>query len=66
MIKVSSIDELYFAGQFAGARRVDGTAAAIVEDIDMTRRAAGLSEASREHDARVLPILDPAATRPTG
>jgi len=64
VIKVSSIDEPYYAGQFAGARRVDGTAASIVEDIDMTRRDTGRVQAGREHDARVLPIIDPATARP--
>ena len=32
----------------------------------MTRRAAGELAHARMHDARVLPVLDPAAPRPAG
>jgi hypothetical protein len=67
VIKISSLDEPYYTEQFAGGRRIgEGAAAAVVHDIDMTRRSAGEIAAAREHDARVLPVLDPSAPRPGG
>jgi cell wall-associated NlpC family hydrolase len=66
VVKVSSLDEPYFAQQFAGARRMSASAPAIAESIDMTRRSAGHVAALRPHDARVLPVIDPAAPRPAG
>ena len=66
VVKISSLDEPYYTGQFAGGRRVSEAAAAVAEELDMTRRAAGELAQARMHDARVLPVLDPAAPRPAG
>jgi cell wall-associated NlpC family hydrolase len=65
VVKISSLDEPYFDESFAGARRVgDAAADDVIQHIDMMRRTAGELVATREHDARVLPVLDPAAPRP--
>ena len=67
VIKISSLDEPYYAQQFAGGRRVSAPGSAILEQqLDMTRRSAGHVAAARAHDARVLPVLDPSAPRPAG
>jgi cell wall-associated NlpC family hydrolase len=66
VIKISSLDEPYYAEQFAGGRRVGEGAAEAVQNVDLTRRAAGHVAAMREHDARVLPVLDPSGPRPAG
>jgi cell wall-associated NlpC family hydrolase len=63
VIKISSLDEPYYAGQFTGGRRVSEVAAAAVHDIDVIRRSAG-ELAARANDARVMPVLDPSAPRP--
>lgn len=64
VIKISSLEEPYYAEQFAGGRRV-GEGAAIAQDVAMTRRDAGHVAARRVHDARVMPVIDPSAPRPT-
>ena len=65
VVKVSSLDEPYFKQGWAGGRRVDVSAApSVVHELDTTRREAGSIGAAREHDARVMRVLDPDGPRP--
>ena len=52
------------AQQHDGRFVEDDAATDVAQNVEMMRRTAGEIVAARQHDARVMPVLDPAAPRP--